>query len=263
VAVAIAVGICLLVVSWLCWSGRWRGWSRVAVLPSIPITLAPALGVCFVLIGIGGLAPEEARGAFYAPALLVATAGIVLALWEPDWWGPRWFRERDRDFDLSVPINAAIASTVRTDPAFGSSEAIVRARLGQEPVARWRAHLVSDAYSRPSAMQRTGVVRGHLMLYPEAIAFAADVREDRMRGAPVVEIVPAGKLVAARRVSAGTRPDGSTRPAPDLPSRVRPRIRLDTHDGPRVFETASAARRARDIEERYLGGRQPAAAAPA
>jgi hypothetical protein len=257
---AIAVGTCLLVVSWLCWSGRWRAWSRIAVLPSMPITLAPGLGLCLLLAGIGGLAPEGVRGAFYAPALLAATAGIVLALWEPGWWGPRWFRQRDREFDLSVPINAAIASTVGTDSGAASSEAVVRARLGQEPLARWRAHLVSDEHSRPSAMQRIGVVRGYLMLYPEAIAFAADVREDRMRGAPVVEIVPAGHLIAARRVSAGTRPDGATRPAPDLPSRVMPRIRLDTHDGPLVFETTGAGRRAREIEQRYLGGRQPAAA---
>jgi hypothetical protein len=258
-AVAIAVGICLLVVSWLCWSGRWRAWSRIAVLPAMPITLAPALGLCLVLVGIGDLAPDSASGAFYGPALLVATAGIVLVLWDPGWWGPRWFKERNRDFDLSVPINAAIASTVRTDPGFASSEALVRARLGQEPLARWRAHLVSDEHSRPSAMQRVGIVRGHLMLYPEAIAFAADVREDRMRGAPVVDVIPAGTLLAARRVSAGTGPHGTGRRAHDLPSRVMPRIRLDTHDGPRVFETASAGRRAREIEQRYLGGRQPAA----
>ena len=257
---AIVVGLVLLTVSWVCWTGRWRGFARIAVLPSMPLTLAPALGLCLVLIGIGGLVPDGMRGAFYAPALLVATAGLVLAFWDPDWWGPRWFRERDREFDLGVPINAAVASTVRSGPGAASSEAVVRARLGQEPLARWRAHLVTDEHSRPSAMQRIGVVRGHLMLYPEAIAFAADVREDRMRGAPVVQIVPAGELVAARRVSAGTRPDGGTRPAPDLPSRVMPRLRLDTHDGPVVLETASAGRRASELERRYLGGRQPAAA---
>ena len=39
-----------------------------------------------------------------------------------------------------------------------------------------------------------------------------------------------------------------------------PRIRVDTHDGPRVFETAGAGRRAEEIERRYVGGRQPAAA---
>ncbi|HMJ95543.1 MAG TPA: hypothetical protein VK486_06805 [Thermoleophilaceae bacterium] len=258
-AVAIVAGTALLVVSWLCWTGRWRAWSRIAVLPSMPITLAPAVGLCLLLVGIGDLA-EGARGAFYAPALLAATAGIVLVLWDPDWWGPRWFRERDREFDLSVPINAAVAATVRSDPGAASSEAVVRARLGQEPLARWRAHLVSGEHSRPSAMQRIGVVRGHLMLYPEAIAFAADVREDRMRGAPVVEIIPAGKVIAARRVSAGTGADGSAGPTPDLPSRVMPRLRVDTHDGPRVFETAGAGRRAEEIERRYLAGRQPAAA---
>src|SRR5215216_6615036 len=236
---AIAVGIALLAAAGLCWSGRWRRWARIAVLPAVPITLAPGLGLCLVLTGIGGLVPAGVGGAFYALALLAATAGIVLALWEPDWWGPDWFRQRDRAFDLSVPINAAIASSVRSELGAGSSEAVVRARLGQEPLARWRAHLV---------------------LYPEAIAFAADAGEDRMRGAPVVDVVPAGRLIAARRVSAGTRPDGGTRPAPDLPSRVMPRIRLDTVDGPRVFETASAGRKVREIEELYLGGREPAPA---
>jgi len=257
---AIAVGIALLAAAGLCWSGRWRRWARIAVLPAVPITLAPGLGLCLVLTGIGGLVPAGVGGAFYALALLAATAGIVLALWEPDWWGPDWFRQRDRAFDLSVPINAAIASSVRSELGAGSSEAVVRARLGQEPLARWRAHLVTDYHERPSAMQRIGVVRGHLLLYPEAIAFAADAGEDRMRGAPVVDVVPAGRLIAARRVSAGTRPDGGTRPAPDLPSRVMPRIRLDTVDGPRVFETASAGRKVREIEELYLGGREPAPA---
>lgn len=255
---AIAIGVALLAVSWLCWTGRWRSWSRIAVLPAMPITVAPALGACLVLVGLGD-ALSAARGAFYAPALLVAAAGIVLVLWEPGWWGPRWFRERDRGFDLSVPLNAAIASTVRSQPG-ASSEATVRARLGHEPLARWRAHLVTDEHPRPSAMQRAGVVRGYLMLYPEALAFAADVREDRMRGSAVVEVVPAGRIVTATRVSAGTRPDGGRRPAPDLSSRVMPRIRVDTLDGPYVFETAGAGRRAREIHERYAGGREPAVA---
>ena len=253
---AIVVGIGLLAVAWLCWSGRWRAWSRIAMLPSVPITLMPGLGLCLVLIGLGGLLPAGVRGVFYALGLLAATAGMVLALWDPAWWGPRWYRERGRELDLSVPINAAIASSARSGGL--SSEAVVRGRLGQEPLARWRAHLVSDDHERPSAMQRVGIVRGHLMLYSEAIAFAADVREDRMRGAPVVEIIAAGKLIAARRVSAGTRPDGFTRPAQDLPSRVMPRIRLDTIDSPHVYETASAGRKASQIEQLYLGRRQPA-----
>jgi hypothetical protein len=252
------VGIGLLAVAWLCWSGRWRAWSRVAMLPSVPITLAPGLGLCLVMIGLGGLMPGGAHGVFYALGLLAATAGIVFALWDPAWWGPRWFRERDREFDLSLAINAAIASSVRSDRGAASSEALVRRRLGQEPIARWRAHLVSDEHERPSAMQRIGVVRGHLMLYPGAIAFAADAREDRMRGAPVVQIIAAGKLMRVNRVSPGTRPDGAMRPGPDLPSRVMPRMRLDTVEGPRVFEASGVGRKVREIEELYLRGRHPA-----
>jgi hypothetical protein len=228
------------------------------MLPSVPITLAPGLGLCLVMIGVGGFMPSAVGGVFYALGLIAATAGIILAFWDPAWWGPRWFREREREFDLSVPINAAVASSVRSDRGGASSEALVRRRLGDEPIARWRAHLVTDEHARPSAMQRIGVVRGHVMLYPEAIAFAADGREDSMRGVPVVEIIAAGKLVAVNRVSPGTRADGAARPGPDLPSRVMPRIRLDTLDGPRVFETASVGRKVREIEERYLRGRQPA-----
>ena len=62
---AIVVGIGLLAVAWLCWSGRWRAWSRIAMLPSVPITLAPGLGVCLVMIGLGGLMPAAIRGAFW------------------------------------------------------------------------------------------------------------------------------------------------------------------------------------------------------
>lgn len=252
-AALIAIGAVLLAVSWICWTGRWRAWSKIAMLPSIPITLAPGLGLCLLLGGLGTLAGGGAGDALIALGLLAGLAGLVLGLWDPSWYGPRWFRERDTGYDLSVPLNAAIAASVRSDPGAASSEAVARARMGdREPDARWRAHLVSEAHGRPSAMQRIGVVRGHLLLYPDALVFAADVREDRMRGAAVVEIVPAASIVAVRRVPAGSRPDGR-RAGPDLPSRVMPRLRVDTMDGARVFETASAGRRARELETRYLG----------
>jgi hypothetical protein len=256
-AAPIAIGTGLLVVSWMCWTGRWRAWSKIAVLPSAPITLAPAVGLCMVLIGAGPLLGGGWRGACFALALLVSTVGIVLAMWDPSWYGPRWFRERDTTFDPLVPLNAAIAATVRTEPG-EESEAVARARMGGgEPDERWRAHLVSDAHGRPSAMQRIGVVRGHLLLYPDAVVFAADVREDRMRGSAVVEIVPAASIVSVQRVPAGSRPDGE-RSGPDLPSRVMPRLRIDTTSGAHVFETTGAGRRARELEARYLAGAIPA-----
>lgn len=248
----IAIGTGLLAIAWACWTGRWRAWARIAMLPSIPITLAPGLGLCLLLAGVGTLLDGGARDALIALGLLAGLVGAVLGFWDPSWYGPRWFRARDKTYDLSVPLNAAIAASVRTEPG-EASEAVARARMGhREPEQRWRAHLVSDAHGRPSAMQRIGVVRGHLLLYPEAVVFAADLREDRMRTGAVVEIVPAETIVAVRRVPAGSRPEG-VRTGPDLPSRVMPRLRIDTTSGAHVFETASAGRRARELEARYLG----------
>jgi uncharacterized membrane protein len=250
--VLIAIGAVLLAVSWICWSGRWRAWAKLAMLPAAPITALPAFGLVLVLVGAAMLLPEGPAAALGVLAFLVAVAGFGLWMWDPSWYGPRWYRERDTTYDLSVPLNAAIAASVRSEPG-EASEALARSKMGwREPEARWRAHLISDAHGRPSAMQRIGVVRGHLFLYPDAVVFAADLGEDRMRGSAVVEIVPAAAIVSVRRVPAGSRPDGE-RAGPDLPSRVMPRLRIDTTSGAYVFETPSAGRRARELEARYVG----------
>ena len=173
-------------------------------------------------------------------------------MWDPKWYGPAWYRERDSTYDVSVPINAAIAASVRTTPAITSERAVREAVGGDEPLERWRAHLVSDEHGHPSAMQRIGVVRGHLLVYDEVLAFAADIREDRMRGAPVTVEIAGDTIRAVNRVPAGSRPDGA-RTGPDVPSRVMSRLRVDTDDGPVFFEAARAGRRAQALAERYLG----------
>jgi hypothetical protein len=252
-AVLILIGAALLAVSSLCWSGRWRAWSRIAMLPSVPITLVPGLGLCLLLCGLG---VALGAGALIGVGLAASFAGIVLVFWEPKWYGPRWFRERDTTYDLSVPINAAIAASVRRDPA-ESSEGIARARMGRaEPAERWRAHLISDEHGRPSAMQRVGVVRGHLLLYDDALVFAADDGEDRVRGSAVVAVLDADGIRGARRVPAGSLPDGD-RAGHDLPGRMMPRLRVDTDHGPYVFEVRGAGRRAKELEARYLGHAVP------
>jgi hypothetical protein len=253
----IAIGLVCLAAAWACWTGRWRGWSRIAVMPQMPITMLPGVGACLLLCGIGVLAGPPLQGVGIGLGVAVAIAGAVLALWGPSWWGPRWFRERDTTYDLSVPLNAAVAASVRTDLGPAASGAIARAQMGErEPDTRWRAHLVSAEHGRPSAMQREGIVRGHLLLYPDALVFAADVREDRMRGRPVVKVIPAADIFAVRRAPAGARADGS-KAGSDLPSRVMPRLRIETGEGPVVFETASAGRRVRELESRYT--REPVA----
>jgi hypothetical protein len=251
----VVLGVILLAVAWLAWSGRWRGWAKIAVTPQMMTTMVPGLGTILLLGGLGSLAGGAASGVLIGLGFAAMAAAAVLFFWNPDWWGPRWFRERDRTaYDLSVPLNAAVAASVRPDPGDRASEAVVRAEMGgAEPLARWRAHLVTDEHGRPSAMQRTGVVRGHLLLYADALAFAADAGEDRMRGRAVTRIVPAASLRNVEPVPAGSRPEGAESGG-DLPSKVMPRLRIDTTTGPLFVETARAARRARELAQRYLGG---------
>jgi hypothetical protein len=248
----IASGLVLLALSWVCWSGRWRAWARIAMLPLAPITALPALGILLVTLGAWEPSPAPLQGILAALTLIALVAAFVIWMWDPKWYGPAWYRERDATFDPSVPLNAAIAASVRTTPAITSERAVREAVGAAEPLDRWRAHLVSDEHGHPSAMQRIGVVRGHLLLYEDALVFAADIREDRMRGAPVTVVIPAASIRAVNRVPAGSRPEG-TRTGPDLPSRVMPRLRIDTDGGPVFFEAARAGRRAAELAERYLG----------
>jgi len=251
-ALLIAVGAVMLAVSWVCWTGRWRGWAKIAVLPLAPLTMLPAVGVLFVTMGAWDIVPSPLPGILAAVTFFALVAATVIWLWDPKWFGPAWYRERDATYDLSVPLDAAVAASVRTSPGITSERAVQDALGGGEPLERWRAHLVSDEHGHPSAMQRVGVVRGHLLLFADTLAFAADVREDRMRGEPVTVLIPGDSIRAVNRVPAGSRPDGALS-GPDLPSRVMPRIRVDTDEGPVFFEAARAGRRAEALTERYLG----------
>jgi hypothetical protein len=100
-------------------------------------------------------------------------------------------------------------------------------------------------------LQRIGLVRGSLLLYPDALVFAADDREDAMRGSAVVEVLPASSIVSVEQVPSRSRADGTRRKAPDLPTLLRPCLRVDTEMGAFVFETSRAGRRARELLSRY------------
>jgi hypothetical protein len=261
-AALIVVGALLLGVAWKCWTGRWKSWSRIAMLPAMPISAAPGLGLCLLFAGLALLLPSPVSDVLLGLGIVASLAGLAIAIWNPRWYGPRWFRERSEEYDLSVPVNAAIAASVRTELSHRASEAVARSHMGgREPDATWRAHLVSDEYGRPSAMQRVGLVRGHLLLYPDALVFAADAGEDRMRGSAVVELLRASDVVSAERVPSRTQADGKRRRAPDLPTLVRPCLRVNTTDGAHIFETASPARRARELEARYVAARSATPAA--
>ena len=178
-AALIVIGVALLAISWMCWSGRWRAWSKIAMLPALPIAIGPFLGACLLLCGIGTL---TGVGRCTRPRCCSAPSASSSASGAPAGTARRWFRERDTTYDLSVPLNAAIASSVRTTPA-RSSDAVARSQ-GWPRAGRALACPSGQRRARPAERDAAeGVVRGHLLLYDDALVFAADVREDRMRGA--------------------------------------------------------------------------------
>jgi hypothetical protein len=88
----IVAGVVQLAVAWMCWTGRWRRWTDMAVLPLAPITMLPAIGLLFVAMGAGPLLPAVARGVLYAITLAALVCAAVLWLWQPAWYGPAWYR---------------------------------------------------------------------------------------------------------------------------------------------------------------------------
>lgn len=87
---SIVVGLCLLVVGGICWSGAWRSWTTT-FLGDAMITLVPMLGLAFVVGGIGRIV-SGLYLACGALMLVLVIAGIVLAIHRPSWWAPAWYR---------------------------------------------------------------------------------------------------------------------------------------------------------------------------
>ncbi len=249
----VAVGIGLLTAAAAAWTGRWRAWARDLAGGPMTITLAPACGLMALIIGLAPVLSDGLRELLFSATLLALLAGFVLFLWQPPWLGPGWYRERDRSaLHQDVPLNAAVLSAVKPDLGASSSEATAREMFGATPPAsRWRAHLITDRHGHPSAMQRAGVVRGQVLIFSEALVFAADRNEDRMRQRPVVETVPSDRITGARRWGAGRQPDGRT-VRRDLPSWAVPRLRLDTAEGAWLFESGRAGALLAEIERFYL-----------
>jgi hypothetical protein len=91
-ALLVAAGVVQLAVAWMCWTGRWRAWTDMAVLPLAPITMLPAVGLLFVAMGAGPLLPSAAEGALYVITFVALAVAAVLWLWDPSWCGPEWYR---------------------------------------------------------------------------------------------------------------------------------------------------------------------------
>jgi hypothetical protein len=91
-ALLAAAGVVQLGVAWMCWSGRWRKWTDMAVLPLAPITMLPAVGLLFVAMGLGPVLSSVPRGVLYAITLVALVCAAVVWIWDPPWFGPSWYR---------------------------------------------------------------------------------------------------------------------------------------------------------------------------
>lgn len=199
-------GVGLLVFAWICWSGRWKGWTKLPMTGNFPLTFVPALGFSTLVVTLGGYLPKPlflALGSLVVPVLF---AGLVLSLWEPRWFGPRWWRESPRGLDVSRRYDADLVSTHAPLPPERNSELVARAARDDNALitSRW-ASLYDDTAGKPSGIHTEGMISGRLLLYPDELVFAANRRDDVLRGGPTIRTLAAADLTGARKVNVNPR----------------------------------------------------------
>jgi hypothetical protein len=228
--VMLAVGAALVAAGALAWSGRWRSAGKDLMHPNWSFVLLPGLGVLVIGMGLEPLLGNAALG----PALLLFMLSFVLFFWQPDWFGPRWWRERDRtDLGLDHGPNAMLAYFLK--PGLGERGSLVtaeRTMAPETPLAKLRAALVDERYGKPSAAQRQGVIEGYLLLYERGLVFAARPVEDKFRDAPTIVRLPAAAIRGCERLE-------------------RKRVRIDSTEGPWVVETRQAGRLMAELGRRF------------
>ncbi len=90
------VGVGLLVFAVACWTGRITWWTR-SVMPPWATVFTPALGLLLLGNALADVTDSVAVGAvLYVPCFALFVLGFVVAIKEPRWSGPRWYREARR-----------------------------------------------------------------------------------------------------------------------------------------------------------------------
>ncbi len=206
----VILGVSGLASAWLARTGRWRWWAQDRFFRPFPITVAPTLGAVFLTSGLAPMLPEPVVTLLGATSLLSTMLAWVLGFAEPRWLGPRWYRERDRDYyDLSVYNNALMAATVSPSPEQSGELAVRRSHPGEPLLARRRACLLGPEWGRPSALHKEGVVSGRLLFYSSELVFAAEWIDDGLRGGPTVRRLPAGSITGVGLSRPARRPTAS------------------------------------------------------
>lgn len=97
--VKLLAGFVVLAYTARCWSGRSRGWvRRDARTEQLVLGCLPSLTAVLVALGIADLAGEgPVTNTFVALMLLAVLVSVTATVSGARWWGPRWYRELQRD----------------------------------------------------------------------------------------------------------------------------------------------------------------------
>jgi hypothetical protein len=226
----IVAGVALLVASAAAWSGRWRSWARrfpIGVLGA-PLGVFPAAGATLLVGGLAatGAISETSPLAFLAAVVVIA--GMVLSLWSPPWFGPRWYREDPKQLapDLTDPATAAAWGAMHPAPA-----APATSLDGHEPLevlsATWFPG--DQATGAMPAFDRGTGVGGKLELHREGLVFRAGKWDARLRQSAAVVEVPSA-MIRGAHVEAG-------------------KLVVDTGSEPMTFKVFGARSKAAKIQE--------------
>jgi hypothetical protein len=247
---ATLVGIGGLATAWLVWSGRWRSLGLSVIAANWAWTSLPFMAMVLLSYGLQPLVGNV----LYAITFPIAIACVVLLLWEPKWFGPRWWRELDREgepMSLDAPDNAYLYAAMGADlGSDGSIPQAERMMAGATLEARVRGTLVTDRFGRPSALQKPGVVEGEFRLYQRGIVFAATRMEDKMRRRPVVERLAGDRIRHVERLPRGTR-EGGGRSFRNLGTLVSTTLRIVAEGDSWIVETVHGRRLLAEMERLY------------
>lgn len=245
-------GVVLLILTWACWTGRWRAWAESPLAGSRPLLIAGTSG--FAVFGLSYpfwvLLPPPAGGAVFGVGWFALIAGILLMLWSPQWFGPRWFREFRRAFyDRAWNSRSWMRQDWRRSGE-SSVDATHRHLFAQRPLppgAIW-ARLHADPHGLLAGWPWRN---GCLFYYPHApVAAVADSLEEEHQQLRE-EVIPVEAMTGVRRLPPGTAVDGSSSRA-GVRSWLVPRVRIDTTEGPWLFEVPRAKRAVQELRRRYL-----------
>jgi len=89
-------GGAMLVFSGVIWSGLVKPpLDSAPGMENVAWTVMPTGGILFCVVGLRVMHVIPEGSPLGQLAFVLAVVGIVLYFWDPPWWGPRWYRERE------------------------------------------------------------------------------------------------------------------------------------------------------------------------